>query len=112
MARYLEILMNNSSTAPTWLLQNLNKLNADIFEQEALTEMTPLALMTMRACAPSGVFTTEGKAAYLRQVKGFADLEKIADMLFCDDDSFQAALPPEYAAQLRTLMVMAKKLPS
>lgn len=73
----------------------------------------PVQIMTLRACAPSGVFSITAKGGYLTQVGGNTDRSDLADAMFATSDTeFLARLPKKWQSlkpQLKTLMQLASE---
>jgi len=76
------------------------------------TVLEPYQVLTMRACAPNGVFTSTAKTGYLTRVGGNPELSEIADAIFGDDYWFITHLPENWSdikSELITLMILSYK---
>jgi hypothetical protein len=85
-------------------------MSADMFMEEAFNwihGLGQLDLLTLRALAPRGVFTTRARGIYESQVGNIRELDDIAPVIFADDFLFVNQLPEDWREQLIALVKLA-----
>ena len=78
-----------------WLFSNAANMREGMFFQPDIdwAELAPHHVLTLRACAPAGVFTSTAKGGYLSRVGGDTELSEVATAAFTNDHECLDNLP-------------------
>lgn len=100
-----------SDEVGVWLLENAHRMTEAMFFDPKIdwSELEPIDILAMRACAPAGVFTEVAKGAFLTRIE-HSELGELANALFYQDEPFIILLPPsvtEYRPMLIQLVQLA-----